>query len=162
MNINGTLNGQLNGAADNEKLFNFDDLDPEVQGLIDRAVKARDFAYCPYSGFAVGAALKTSTGEIFTGCNVENGAHCPSVCAERTAICKAVSEGFRSFDSIAVVAFQEDSFTSPCGVCRQTLSEFASSDITVYIAKPALARVLVTSVFQLLPHRFNSNRLKQS
>lgn len=92
---------------------------------------------------------------------MENGAHCPSVCAERTAVCKAVSEGFRSFESIAVVAFQEDSFVSPCGVCRQSLSEFASSDITVYMAKPVSARVLVTSVFQLLPHRFNSEKLKK-
>lgn len=114
----------------------------------------------PYSNFAVGAALRTTTGEIIKGCNVENGAHTPSSCAERTAIVKAVSDGFREFDSIAVVAFQEDHWTSPCGVCRQVLSEFCKTDIPVYIAKPVHARVLVTSVFELLPNRFCSEKLK--
>lgn len=77
------------------------------------------------------------------------------------AVGKAVSEGFQSFKEIAVVAQQEDSFTSPCGVCRQTLSEFAANDILVYLAKPAKVRVLVTSVYQLLPHRFRSEKLKR-
>lgn len=95
------------------------------------------------------------------GCNVESGTHTPSICAERTAVCKAVSEGFQSFEAIAVVAYQEDHFTSPCGVCRQVLSEFASSDYPVYMAKTVPARVLVSSVFQLLPHRFRSENLKQ-
>lgn len=94
------------------------------------------------------------------GCNVENGAHSPTICAERTAVCKAVSEGFKSFHSIAVVAYQEDYFTSPCGVCRQTLSEFTgNNDLPVYIAKAVPARVLVTSLFQLLPQRFRSEKL---
>lgn len=114
----------------------------------------------PYSNFPVGAALRTTTGEIIKGCNVENGAHTPSSCAERTAICKAVSDGFREFNSIAVVAFQEDHWTSPCGVCRQVLSEFCKTDIPVYIAKPVHSRVLVTSVFELLPNRFCSEKLK--
>lgn len=114
----------------------------------------------PYSGFAVGAALRVSTGQIVKGCNVENGAYTPSSCAERTAICKAVSEGYRDFHSIAVVAFQEDQFTSPCGVCRQVLAEFAKTDIPVYISKPVHARVLVTSVYELLPNRFCSDKLK--
>jgi cytidine deaminase len=92
---------------------------------------------------------------------VENGAHSPTICAERTAISKAVSEGFRSFEAVAVVAYQEDYFTSPCGVCRQTLSEFAPSDFPVYISKVVPARVLVTSVHQLLPHRFRSEKLKK-
>lgn len=92
---------------------------------------------------------------------MENGAHCPTICAERTAICKAVSEGHRSFEAIAVVAYQEDDFTAPCGVCRQTLSEFATNDITIYMAKAVPARVVVTSLFQLLPHRFRSDKLKK-
>lgn len=100
-------------------------------------------------------------GEIVRGCNVENGAYTPSSCAERTAICKAVSDGFREFVAIAVVAFQEEAFTSPCGVCRQVLSEFAKTDFPVYIAKPVHARVLVTSVFELLPNRFCSEKLKK-
>ncbi|CAO1400285.1 unnamed protein product [Diamesa hyperborea] len=152
---------EINGTVDDKVVFSFDDMDTSVKELINAAIEVRKLAYCPYSNFAVGAALRTSTGEIITGCNVENGAYGPTVCAERTAICKAVSEGFRTFTAIAVVAYQEDSFTSPCGVCRQTLSEFATKDIPVYIAKPVAARVLVTSVFQLLPFRFLSDKLKK-
>lgn len=91
----------------------------------------------------------------------QNGAHCPTVCAERTAICKAVSEGYRSFESIAVVAHQDEFFTSPCGVCRQTLSEFAPCDFPVYIAKAVPEEILVSSVYLLLPHRFRSEELKK-
>lgn len=141
------------------------------------AVEARNFAYCklnnssiyfkltyklgPYSNFAVGAALRTTTGEIIRGCNVENGAYTPSSCAERTAISKAVSDGFKEFTAIAVVAYQEESFTTPCGVCRQVLSEFAKKDFPVYAAKPAHVRVLCTSVYELLPNRFCSDKLKK-
>jgi cytidine deaminase len=91
---------------------------------------------------------------------VENGAYTPSSCAERTAICKAVSEGFREFTAVAVVAFQEDSFTAPCGVCRQVICEFAKKDIPVYFSKPVHSRVLVTSAYELLPNRFCSEKLK--
>lgn len=91
------------------------------------------------------------------GCNVENGAFSPSICAERTALCKAVSEGFKDFTEIAVCAYQENSFTSPCGVCRQSLVEFAAErDIKVYMTKPVASRVLVTSIYELVPHRFHS------
>lgn len=84
------------------------------------------------------------------------------MCAERTAIGKAVSEGFQSFEAIAVVAYQEEHFTSPCGVCRQTLTEFApKKDFPVYISKPVTARVLVTSVYQLMPQRFHPEKLKK-
>ncbi|CRL04798.1 CLUMA_CG017854, isoform A [Clunio marinus] len=152
---------EINGTLDNKNIFNFDDLESSTQELVLKAIEARNFAYCPYSKFAVGAALRATTGEIFTGCNIENGAHSPSLCAERTAIAKAVSEGFRSFTEIAVVAYQEESFTPPCGVCRQTLSEFAPTDMKVYLAKPSPGRVLVTSVFQLLPYRFNPEKLKK-
>lgn len=92
---------------------------------------------------------------------MENGAYSPTLCAERTAIGKAVSEGFKSFEAIAVVAYQENHFTSPCGVCRQTLTEFAPRDFPVYISKPVPARVLVTSVHQLMPHRFHPEQLKK-
>lgn len=114
----------------------------------------RKRAYCPYSKFAVGCAIATSTGEIITGCNVENAAFGPTVCAERAAVCKAVSEGFREYDAVAVVAYQEDHFTTPCGVCRQFLSEFTKEDIPVYVAKPTLQKVFVSSVYLLLPHHF--------
>lgn len=92
---------------------------------------------------------------------MENGAHSPSVCAERTAIVKAVSEGFKDFDAIAVVAYQENSFTAPCGTCRETLSEFAPKDFPVYLSKAVPVRVLVTSVYELLPNRFISAKLKK-
>lgn len=76
------------------------------------------------------------------------------MCAERNAICKAISEGHRQFVAAAVVAFQEDVFTSPCGVCRQFMSEFAAKDYPVYISKPERSRVMVTTIYTLLPHRF--------
>ncbi|CAG9801834.1 unnamed protein product [Chironomus riparius] len=151
---------EINGK-DHQKIQNFEDLDLSIQELIESAVQARKLAYCPYSNFAVGAALRTTSGEIIKGCNVENGAHTPSICAERTAIVKAVSEGHTNFEAIAVVAFQEDQFTSPCGVCRQVISEFASKDIKVYISKPVPVRILCTSLYELLPYRFDSSRLKQ-
>lgn len=112
-------------------------------------------AYVPYSNFKVGAALRCSDGDIvYTGCNVENGAFSPSVCAERCAAVKAVSEGKKRFSAVAVVAQQKESFTTPCGVCRQFLSEFVDADVPVFVAKPECSRVLVTSLYQLLPFSF--------
>lgn len=108
----------------------------------------------PYSEFAVGAAIRSKDGTIFTGCNVENAAYGPSICAERTAVAKAISEGHRDFTAVAVVAYQEESFTTPCGVCRQFLAEFVSKDTPIYVAKPSTHRVLVTSIEKLLPLAF--------
>lgn len=102
----------------------------------------------------MGAAIRLANGQIVTGCNVENSSYAPSVCAERTAVCKAVSEGHKEFTALAVVAYQEASFTTPCGVCRQFISEFVQKDIPVYVAKPSPHRVLVTSISQLLPMAF--------
>lgn len=148
------MNNNVNGMVDGETIVEFSSLDAKVHDLINAAIKVRNNAYCPYSSFAVGAALRTKTGEIITGCNVENGTFGPSVCAERSAICKAISEGYREFEAVAVVAYQEKEFTTPCGTCRQTLSEFCSKDIPIYIAKPSPARVMVTSLYKLLPHAF--------
>lgn len=113
-------------------------------------------SFSPYSKFKVGAAIRLSNGTIVGGCNVENAAYGPSICAERTAICKAVSAGFTEFKALAVVAFQEHSFTTPCGVCRQFLNEFvkAEEDIPVYVCKPEPNTVLVTSINALLPMSF--------
>lgn len=131
-------------------------LDPSVQELIQAAISVRDNAYCPYSKFAVGAAIRLPNQQIITGCNVENAAYGPTVCAERNAICQMISLGYREFSAVAVVAFQENSFTTPCGVCRQTLWEFTrSKDVPVYVAKPSPNRVLVTSVRKLLPLGFD-------
>lgn len=111
--------------------------------------------YSPYSKFKVGAAIRLDDGTIFGGCNVENAAYGPSICAERTAICKAVSAGFTEFKAVAVVAFQEQSFTTPCGVCRQFLNEFVKDkDIPIYVCKPEPNEVLVTSINTLLPMSF--------
>ena len=103
----------------------------EHKELLDIAKKARENAYAPYSGFRVGAALLTTKGTVYTGCNVENLSFGATVCAERCAITKAVSEGERNFSAIAVYAGEK--FTSPCGICLQTLSEFAK-EIDIILA----------------------------
>ena len=95
--------------------------------LVKEALEAREMAYIPYSGFAVGAALLTKDGKIYRGCNIENAAFGPTNCAERTAFFKAVSEGELEFEAIAIVAGPEGGnlmFTAPCGVCRQVMMEF--------------------------------------
>ena len=100
--------------------------------LIDEAHVARSFAYAPYSGFKVGAALLTETGEIFHGCNIESITYSPTVCAERTAVFKAVSEGKKNFRAIAVVT-GDVNLSSPCGVCRQVLNEFVNEKFQVIL-----------------------------
>ncbi|CAF1264330.1 unnamed protein product [Rotaria sp. Silwood1] len=104
----------------------------ELQELFDKAHLAKYRAYCPYSHFRVGAALLTSTGKIYSGCNVENAAYPLSTCAERTVIVKAVSEGEKSFRKIVITSDVELGFTGPCGSCRQTLAEFGL-DLDVYL-----------------------------
>lgn len=122
--------------------------------LWQAARKAREFSYSPYSNYAVGAALLTAEGTIYQGCNIENAAYGPSVCAERTAIFKAVSEGVKDFQAIAVVT--QDGGT-PCGVCRQVLREFAP-DITVVTGD--LQRITaVYSLRTLLPESFGPENL---
>lgn len=85
-------------------------------------MKAKEFAYVPYSNFQVGAAVVTKGGKVYTGCNVENASYGATNCAERTALFKAISEGDRDFEAIAVVSSADD-FTPPCGICRQVLAE---------------------------------------
>jgi len=105
------------------------------QELMELALAARERSYCPYSHFAVGAALLTAEGRVYTGCNVENAAYGPSNCAERTAIFKAVSEGERAFAAIAIAGGAEgaapDSYTTPCGVCRQVMREFCADSFRI-------------------------------
>ncbi|KAL0219834.1 hypothetical protein P9112_005487 [Eukaryota sp. TZLM1-RC] len=100
--------------------------------LIQEAIKARSFAYAPYSKFAVGAALLTEDGTIFHGCNVENASYGLTNCAERTAIFSALAKGFRKFSAIAIVA-DTPSACKPCGACRQVLAEFCSPDMPVLL-----------------------------
>jgi cytidine deaminase len=103
-----------------------------MSSLIDTAIEARNHAHAPYSRFLVGAALEDKDGRVFKGCNVENATYGLSVCAERVAVWKAVSEGAREFQRIAVVA-DTDVLTPPCGACRQILWEFCG-DIEVTLA----------------------------
>ena len=102
------------------------------------AVKAMDNAYTPYSSFKVGAAILTKSGKVYTGCNIENASFSPTVCAERTAIFKAVSEGEREFSMIAVAGGKNgkiEKICPPCGVCRQVMSEFCEPDFPVLLVK---------------------------
>ena len=117
--------------------------------LIAAAAAARERAYAPYSNFKVGAALRTRSGRVYTGCNIENAAFGPSVCAERTAMFKAISEGEREFEAIAVVT---QNGVSPCGTCRQVMMEFAPH-MTVIIAD-IQGNVRTTTIDDLLPDAF--------
>ena len=131
------------------------ELDPEmIKKLVDMAKKAREVAYAPYSNFLVGAALLTTDGHIFTGCNVENSNFSASICAERTAVVKAVSEGYRTFRAIAIIADRPVP-TSPCGQCRQALSQFGM-DVDVIMATMRNDQVEVMSLAELLPKVFIS------
>ena len=115
------------------------------------AVTMLDLAYCPYSHFAVGAALECADGTVFTGCNIENAAFSPTICAERTAVAKAVSEGRTDFVRI-VVAGRCESFCVPCGVCRQVLREFAPDMEIICLNSKGEEQVFTLS--ELLPHSF--------
>lgn len=128
--------------------------------LIELAIKAREFAYAPYSNHKVGAALVGKSGKIYTGCNVENAAYSPTNCAERTAIFKAVSEGEREFTAIAIVGGIGDKLSqlcAPCGVCRQVLSEFASGDLKIVMGTPD--KITVSTLGDILPYSFGKNNL---
>lgn len=121
------------------------------------AVKAMENSYSPYSGFKVGAALESKSGKVFTGCNVENAAFTPTCCAERVALFKGISEGEREFKKIAVAGGKNgniDSVCTPCGVCRQALSEFCGADFKIICAGRDEVKTFTLS--ELLPHSFSS------
>lgn len=127
----------------------------ERQSLIDSARQVRKHAYVPYSHYRVGAALKTRSGRFFSGVNVENAAYPVTNCAERTAVFKAVSEGEREFEAIAVVT---DNGGSPCGACRQVLAEFGL-DTIVLICDGEGRLIREMSVADLLPEAFTPDHL---
>lgn len=127
----------------------------EWDRLIKQAIEARENAYAPYSHYKVGAALLTSNGQVYTGCNIENASYSPSNCAERTAIFKAVSEGERDFEVIAVVTVDGG---APCGLCRQVMREFAPN-LTVIIGDFS-GNYRVFSLPDLLPHSFGPENLE--
>ena len=131
----------------------------EDKALIQAALDARKRSYSPYSNFAVGAALLTGEGDVFTGCNIENSAYSPSICAERVAFAKAVSEGYRDFQKIAIAGGPADSdelsFCPPCGVCRQVMSEFCSRDSFKVILVKSIDEYETYSLGELLPLSFS-------
>lgn len=130
----------------------------KAKELVALAIQARENAYCPYSGFAVGAALECADGTVYTGCNIENAAFGPSVCAERTAVFKAVSEGQREFRALAVVGGKAGAPVChecpPCGVCRQVLREFCSDEFPIHLSDGKTLRTL--SLAELLPESFRA------
>ena len=125
------------------------------KALIDMALKAMENAYAPYSGFKVGVAILCSDKKVYTGCNIENSSYGASNCAERTAIFKAVSEGEREFEKIAIVSSSGD-FTFPCGICRQVLSEFMYDKTVVLFSEKDGIREF--KVKDLLPEAFRLQR----
>lgn len=130
--------------------------------LITAALLARKMAYIPYSGYAVGAALLSADGKIYTGCNIENASYGATNCAERTAFFKAVSEGEREFAAIAITGGKKgetpDGFAYPCGICRQVMKEFGKADFCVLVAKSEEEYEEYT-LEQLLPHGFGGDNL---
>ena len=126
--------------------------------LCRRAQDMLPMAYVPYSHFPVGAALECADGTVFTGCNIENAAYGPTNCAERTAVFKAVSEGYRTFKRIAIAASTEQ-FCAPCGVCRQVLSEFDPKGQMEVILVNRSGKTKAFTLAELFPSSFGSDNL---
>lgn len=128
----------------------------DIKMLVKKALEAKEKAYAPYSGFRVGAALIAGSGNVYTGCNIECSSYSPTICAERTAISKAVSEGERQIMAIAITGDSE--WTYPCGVCRQVIREFGK-DAKVIVVKSE-DEYKEYSLEELLPHSFGPEDLK--
>ncbi len=131
--------------------------------LVSLAMEAMTHAYVPYSGYKVGAALLTSDGRVYQGCNIENASYTPTVCAERTAFFKAVYDGVREFSAIAVVGGKNGEITGffpPCGVCRQVMREFCGDDFTVYFGG-ANGEIMTLTLKDILPYSFSASEYMQ-
>lgn len=132
----------------------------DYKRLMTRANEMRAFSHVPYSHYRVGAVLVGKSGKEYTGCNLENAAYSPSICAERTAFAKAVSEGEKNFKCIAVVGGREGEISpdcSPCGVCRQVMAEFCDADFEVILGTPDDFKVYKFN--DILPLTFTSKEL---
>lgn len=133
------------------------------QELILEAKKARIHAYTPYSHFQVGAALVTKSGKIYHGCNIENAAYTPTNCAERTAFFRAVYDGEREFEKIAIVGGAEgteaDALCAPCGVCRQVMMEFCDPETFQIVLTNGKDNILEFSLKELLPCGFGPENI---
>ena len=127
----------------------------DTRELLNKAKETMNNAYAPYSHFKVGAAILTEEGLVYTGCNVENASYGATICAERTAAVKAVSEGYIKFSKIAIVS-SEGTYTYPCGVCRQFLSEFMTKD-SLIIVEDEKEGIKEIPFKELLPLSFSLN-----
>lgn len=136
------------GAPEQAEIPDMLPLDDESRALLELANAVRDKAYAKYSEFRVGAALVAESGQVYLGVNIENAAYPAGICAERSAICAAISAGERSFSAIAIVGGEKGEPCYPCGICRQVLSEFCGPDFPVILADG------VYSLGGLLPHSF--------
>lgn len=128
-----------------------------IEKLIDTAIEQLRFSYTPYSNFKVGAALLTKSGEIYTGCNIENASYTPTNCAERTVFFKAVSEGVRDFQAICIVGGKDGKlteYTAPCGVCRQVMMEFCDPKTFQIILAVDKERYEIYTLEELMPLGF--------
>ena len=130
--------------------------------LIERALKAREKSYCPYSQYAVGACVECEDGSLYDGCNIENASYGATNCAERTAVFKAVSEGHKKITAIAIAGGRKgetpESYAYPCGICRQVLSEFGSDDLLILVAV-STEKYERKTLPELLPNRFGPDNL---
>ena len=126
--------------------------------LMDMAKEAMKSAYAPYSHFSVGAAVETDDGEVYCGCNIENSSYGATICAERTAIFKAVSEGYRRITRIAICD-SNNSFAWPCGICRQVMSEFAVEDF--YVILEDNGKISNFFLKELLPNSFSGKDMNK-
>ncbi|MEZ3445986.1 MAG: cytidine deaminase [Lachnospiraceae bacterium] len=134
----------------------------ENRELVRLALEAREMAYAPYSKYKVGAALLTKQGRVYKGCNIENAAYTPTNCAERTAFFKAVSEGERAFEAIAIVGGYQGAPTSyayPCGVCRQVMREFCDPAEFRIITAVSEEQYVERTLAELLPEGFGPENL---
>ena len=128
------------------------------ENLCKAAIEAMEKAYAPYSGYKVGAALLCADGTVYRGCNIENASYSPTICAERTAFAKAVSEGQRDFVAIAICGGKNGQISGlfpPCGVCRQVMREFCGNDFAVYLITDQAGSYETRTLAQLLPDGFS-------
>lgn len=136
-----------------------------MEELIREALRMRGYSYAPYSGFRVGAALLTREGKIYTGCNIENASYTPTNCAERTAFFKAVSEGERNFQAIAIVGgaggAAELDYCPPCGVCRQVMMEFCDEKTFQVILVKSETEYRVMTLEELFPLGFGPKNVQE-
>lgn len=128
----------------------------EIEKLIEETIKNKKNSYSPYSNFRVSALVKTKSGKIFKGVNIENASYSPTICAERSALASAISNGEREFSYIIINGDSKDTF--PCGVCRQFIREFADTDTKIVIANSTDDYKIYT-IEDLLPHSFSKKDL---